>query len=845
MNQHNQVAKFSLVLRFLAALLLLMPALVCGADEASIRVFPSEIRLSGSSAASRFLVQSASSGEVGRALHSKQFTVRVVDPKVANLDGQKLVAVSDGETELVIRRAGAANAEGEVRVPVSVTGTQEKREWQFNAHVQSILARQSCNSGACHGALSGKGGFRLSLHGYDSVADHFTITRESLGRRIEPADPGRSLLLAKPTMAIAHKGGKRLVEGSPDYTILAKWIEDGFAGPAKKDAELTRVEVLPEQLRLAPADQQQVMVRAHYADGRIEDVTHWAKFSSANETVATVGEDGKAMILGSGKGTVVVWFASQIATCSVVVPYQEQLAESVYQDFQPKNLIDEILLDEWKLLGLAPSPSCTDETFIRRAHLGLTGTLPTPDEVLQFLASSDPERREQLVDRLLASESYVDFWSYTWSDLLLVNGTLLRPDAVAAFYKWIRGQVEENASWDEFARQIVLARGESTEQGATNFYAIHQTPEDLTENTCQAFMGLSIGCAKCHNHPLEKWTNDQYYAMANLYSRVRAKGWGGDTRNGDGKRTLVVLERGDLIQPSTGLPQAPAPLDQEPIDSSSTEDRRIALAQWLTSDQNRYFSRSIVNRVWAKLMGVGLVESVDDLRVSNPASSERLLNALANHLITNDYDLKSLMRLIATSSVYSRASLATGGNAADDRMYSRFYPQRLMAEVLHDAIVSVTKVSSAFTKIEFPGADTKDTDFYSEGTRSIELYDSAVKNYFLKTFGRHQRRITCVCERSDQPTVVQALHLNNGNTINDKLASKDSVVSTWIAESTPIEEVVKQAYLAALSRLPTASERAQIISLVQEADAAEAPRRETMEDLLWSLMTSKEFLFSH
>ncbi|GAB5402191.1 MAG: DUF1553 domain-containing protein [Aureliella sp.] len=809
-----------------------------------MRVYPESIELTGPESASRFLIQTVSGELTGPAVDLSTVELSIEDPGIARLDGGRVVAVADGQTQLIIQpKDGSASSVKRVPIQVKQTGTQQR--WQFDAHVQSILARQSCNSGACHGALSGKGGFRLSLRGYDSVADHFTITRESLGRRIEPAAPGRSLLLAKPTMAIAHKGGKRLDEDSDDYKILAKWITDGYQGPAENDAPLERVEVLPKALRLAPGQQQNVLVRAHYADGRIEDVTHWAKFSSANETVATVDENGKATILDNGKGTIVVWFASRIATCSILVPYEEQLADTRYQDFQPQNLIDEILLDEWKLLGLAPSPTCSDATFIRRAHLGITGTLPEPQEVLEFISSSSPNRRSELVDKLLSSEQYVDYWSYRWSDLLLVNGTLLRPDAVAAFYTWIREQVAENTPWDEFARQIVLARGESTEQGATNFYAIHQTPEDLTENTCQAFMGLSIGCAKCHNHPLEKWTNDQYYAMANMYSRVRAKGWGGDTRNGDGHRTLVVLQRGDLIQPSTGVPQPPAALDQEPIDIDSTEDRRAALADWLTSEDNRYFSRSIVNRVWASYMGVGLVESVDDLRVSNPASSERLLDALAEYLIAHDYDLKALMRLITTSSVYSRSSQANDSNRNDKRFYCRFFPQRLMAEVLHDGIVSVTGVPSSFTQIEFPGADTKTTEFYDEGTRSIELYDSAVKNYFLKTFGRHQRRITCVCERSDQPTVVQALHLNNGDTINDKLASEKSVIEKWITDKTPIEEIIKHAYLSALSRLPTASERSRVIGLIQEADNAGATRRETLEDLLWSLMTSREFLFTH
>lgn len=439
----------------------------------------------------------------------------------------------------------------------------------------------------------------------------------------------------------------------------------------------------------------------------------------------------------------------------------------------------------------------------------------------------------------------MDYWSYKWSDLLLVNGTLLRPEAVASFYKWIRQNVEKNTPWDDFCKQIVLARGESMTDGATNFYAIHQDPESLTENTCQAFMGLSIGCAKCHNHPLEKWTNDQYYSMANLYARVRAKGWGGDSRSGDGQRTLLVLDRGDLIQPSRGKPQVPSALDAEPIDISATGDRREALAAWLTSPENRYFSRAIVNRVWANFMGLGLVESVDDLRVSNPASSDRLLGELAQFAIDNHYDLKAVMRLILQSQTYQRSAQAIPENADDQRFYCRYYPRRLMAEVLHDAIVTVTGVPTKFTEIEFPGSDKSPTKDYPEGTRSLELHDSAVANYFLKTFGRHQRRITCDCERSDQPTVIQVLHLNNGTTINDKLSAPESIVGRWVTEGLPLEEVIDQAYLAALSRSPSAEERAKMLALVADADKDNVARRESFEDILWSLMTSPEFLFAH
>lgn len=810
------------------------------ADENPFFVLPQSIQLTGREASANVLVQRRISEAIGPQIPAA--SLKILDESIARIEDHRVIAVSDGQTQLVVTDEATNST---IWVPVRVQRSHTRMDWQFEAHVQSIFSRQGCNSGACHGALAGKGGFKLSLRAYDSRTDHDHITRQDRGRRIEPADPGRSLILAKPSGAIPHKGGLRLEEGSRDYQILAEWIAAGSAGPLPEDAPLERIQVLPEAIRLSDSDQQQLIVLAHYADGRSEDVTHWAKFSASNESVVQVDEHGAVSVVGSGKGAIVAWFASRIAISSIAVPYETEISETAYRDFHPINVIDEILLDEWRALNLAPSPGCTDTTFLRRAYLDTTGTLPTPEQVHAFMGSTDKERRAKLVDELLSSEAFIDYWSYQWSDLLLVNGNLLRPDAVAAFYQWIRGKVETNAPWDEFARDIVLARGESLKQGATNFYAIHQTPESLTENTCQAFMGLSIGCAKCHNHPLEKWTNDQYYAMANLYARVRAKGWGGDSRNGDGKRTLLVLDRGDLIQPSRGQPQPPAPLDSEPIDIASPDDRREILADWLTSDENRYFSRSIANRVWANFMGVGLVEAVDDLRASNPASSERLLDTLANYLIANHYDLKALMRLILNSATYQRAAEATLGNAADERFYCRYYPRRLMAEVLHDAIVSVTGVPTEFTQIEFDGSDKRDTNFYPVGTDSLELYDSAVVNYFLKTFGRHQRRITCDCERSNQPTVVQVLHLNNGDTINDKLADETCVVSTWLQNESPAERVVEEAYLACLSRLPSADERNRILNLIASADSQGVERRESYEDLLWSLMTSSEFLFSH
>jgi hypothetical protein len=713
----------------------------------------------------------------------------------------------------------------------------------FRNDVQPVLAKMGCSSGACHGALAGKGGFKLSLRGYDAMADYRAITRDARGRRIEPIDPGRSLLLLKPTMTVPHKGGLRFDVDSRSYEILSQWIADGAPPPRDDDPIIQQLEVSPPEVVLRPGDQQTIVVRAKYSDGSARDVTAWSKFAATNEAVATVNEEGRLEVVGHGGGAITAWYSSKIANVRITSPYDANVPNMVFSEAKRNNFIDELVLKQLQLLNLPPAPAANDAAFIRRAFLDTIGILPSADEVRVFLADQTTDKRDRLIEALLQREEFVDYWAYQWSDLLLVNGTRLRPDAVKAFYSWIRQRVSENVPWDEFARQIVLARGSSIENGATNFYALHQDPETMTENISQAFLGLSIGCAKCHNHPLEKWTNDQYYAMSNLLARVRAKGWGGDSRSGDGARTIFVASRGDLVQPSTGVPQPPAPLDGDPLATDESDDRREYLADWLTSPTNPYFARAIVNRLWANYFGVGLVEPVDDLRLSNPASNEELLTATADYLVKHDYDLKALMRVMLKSAAYQRSSSSPESGSNDTRNFSHYYPRRLMAEVALDAISQVTAAPTEFTEIEYPGADFVKTEFYAKGTRAVELYDSAVVSRFLRTFGRHQRMVTCQCERSNEPSLVQALHISNGDTILQKLAAKEGKLESLIASGLPNYRIIEELYLSALSRYPTDSELAQILAVLNESPAGE--RRAVLEDMFWAVLSSREFLFNH
>ncbi len=517
-------------------------------------------------------------------------------------------------------------------------------------------------------------------------------------------------------------------------------------------------------------------------------------------------------------------YLSSNVVATVACAFDAPLAADVLAAAPRRNFIDERVLDKLKALNLPPSPTASDGEFIRRAFLDTIGVLPTADEARAFLADPSPDKRDKLVELLLARPEFVDYWAYKWSDLLLVSSEKLKPAAMWAYHDWIRNQVANNTPWDVLARSIVTATGSTLENGAANFFVLHQDPAELAETTSLAFLGMSINCAKCHNHPLEKWTNDQYYGMANLLARVRTKDLAGD-----GNRMVFPVPAGELVQPRTGKPQVPCPLDGRPLDPADTSDRRMHLADWLVAPENPYFSRAITNRVWANFFGVGMVEHVDDLRLTNPASNEPLLAAAAGYLVDSHYDLQALMRAILQSETYRRSSQPLGENQADTRFYSRYYPRRLMAEVLLDAVSQVTSAPTTF-----PG--------YPAGRRALQLPDANVNSYFLKAFGRPARSLTCECERTAEPSMVQVLHLSNGDTVNQKLEAAGNRLDQLIAAGTPNDKLIEEAYLAALSRFPTEQEKARLDRVL--SDPGESNRRLLVEDLYWGILTSKEFLFN-
>jgi len=800
------------------ALVLMLASGLASAEE-SIQLLPENFTLHGPAAREQLLVE-RSDGKlfIGQVTNDLQITSS--DPKVLRLEGTTAVPVANGVVTITAK-SGAQSAS----TKVTVSGMDQPFEWSFRNHIQPVLAKLGCSSGACHGAAAGQNGFKLSLRGYDNEGDYLALTHNAFGRRIVPSDPGRSLMLLKPTGAVPHKGGTRFETNSIEYRILSDWIASGTPGPKTNDSRIERIEIVPSHVVLAPGDPQQLIVRAHFDDGQIRDVTRWAKYTSANETVAQIGDQGKVTVSGYGEGAITAWYLSRIAVGTVTVPYTNTVSPDLFAQAPRRNFIDELVLEKLESLKLPPSPRCSDQEFVRRAFLDTIGILPTVQESRAFLQNQSAGKRDDLIDSLLSRPEFVDYWTYKWSDLLLVQSKRLKPAAMWAYYDWVRNNIAANTPWDRMVRDLVTSQGSTLENGAANFYVLHEDPKLMAETTSQAFLGMSIQCAKCHNHPMEKWTNDEYFGFANLFARVRSK-----TGTADGENIIFASTSGDLVQPLTGKPQRPRPLESQPLPMDSPEDRRAALANWLTSRDNHYFARSIVNRVWANYLGVGLVEKVDDMRATNPSSNEKLLDASARFLVEQKFDLKSLMRTILQSETYQRSSVALPENAADTRFYSRYFPRRMMAEVLLDTMSQVT------------GAPTKFKG-YPETWRAVQLPDSNVDSYFLRTFGRPERNTTCECERSAEPSVSQVLHISNGDTLNQKLSAKGNRIDHLLREKAPLEKIIEEAYLSALSRDPSDTEKEKVLTVLKAEP--EKTRRAAVEDMYWALLSSKEFLFNH
>lgn len=690
----------------------------------------------------------------------------------------------------------------------------------FGRDIIPALTKAGCNSGACHGSFQGRGGLQLSLLGFDAAADMDALTKASRGRRINTSSPADSLLLLKATGAIGHGGGRRISEDSEVAELLRRWLTSGRTAPTPEDLVGLRLSVEPKLLRLQPESQQSIRVMATFGDGESRDVTSWALFDTREERIADVTRTGTVTARTAGRTAVSVRYLGQVATVDVLVPYSgDQKFE-----FAEANFIDEIVAAEWRTMGVRPASLADDATFLRRVYLDLIGTLPTADEARAFLAETAADKRSTIVDQLLRRPEYVDYWSLRWGDLLRAHRRYLGDKGLASYSGWIRQSVRDNKPIDEMTRELLTAQGNLFTNGPVGYYFVDEKVEDLAETTAQVFLGVRLQCTRCHHHPNEVWSQDDYYGLAAFFSRLETKDSGLRGARFGGPKS---------IRPVAAMnPQRKPQVAAEPRLFGATTvtevDPRQHLADWITDRGNPFFAKNFANRYWAALLGRGLVEPVDDLRDTNPASMPALLDALAKEFTDHDCDAQHLLRTICKSRVYQLDYELSPDRDQDGQLCTHRRLRRLPAEVLLDAVNQVTETPEVF-----PGQPP--------GTRAIALPDPTIASAFLTTFGRPQRSNPCDCARSSSPDLAQALHLVNSPAMHNKVTAAEGRLSKLLAGNASDRDIVDELYLAAFARFPTDQERADIDQTLQEV----SPRTEAWQDVLWALLNTAEFEFQH
>jgi hypothetical protein len=782
-------------------------------------VFPKSITLTGARDEQRIAVLGV--WPDGRAWDLSSTARYTIVSSAFTVDRGVVRAAADGAASLQVSAAGATAS-----VPVVAAKTQADLPVSFSREVEPILTKAGCNSGGCHGASLGRGGFRLSLFGFDPAFDYAQIVQSNKGRRIVPNDPERSILLAKPALVMEHGGGEKLKFHGRDYTRIRQWLEDSAPPPDAKDPTVVKLEIFPPARLMQAGEQQQLAVTAIWSDGQREDVTSTTQFDALNEAVASVTPTGLVTARSAGETHIMIRFGGQAGIAQVTLPFARL---ERYPDLPANNFIDAKLIAKWKDLGLTPSPLCTDDEFLRRLYLDAIGTLPTPEEIRKFLADSDPGKRAKAIDAVLERPEFIDWWALKWGDLLRINRTALQDKGMWSFHNWVRSQVRDNVPIDVFVRDIVTAEGSTFIDGPANFFQIGRTSEDWAETTAQLFLGVRVGCAKCHHHPFEKWSQDDYYGLTAFFARMGTKNSQEFGLFGQ-EKVIYIRPAGEATHPRKRMVVKPLPLDGDPKQSWDDEfDRRKRLADWLTSPDNALFARNIANRFWGYTMGRGLVEPLDDMRATNPASNPELLDALAAELVAAKFDLKHLLKTIFSSRAYQLSSVVSNGNAVDaaNIHFTRRTVRRLTAEQLADAVDFATGTREKYTGLPL-------------GTRAIQLPDSEVKSYLMDTFGRPARQVLCECERTTTPNIAQAMHLLNGDTLNKKILDKAGRVENLVAAKTPLGKAVQELYLSTWSRPPTADEEQKAEGWVKSAPSV----KEGLQDLLWVLTNSREFLFN-
>jgi hypothetical protein len=791
----------------------LVSLITASARAETLSVLPQNFEIAGMHEGRQLVVTLAERDVTRTAAYSVKPTgiVRVTEQGYVRPAGK-------GEATITIEAGGQKQ-----EIHVRVREFDETRPLNFTNDIVPLLTRYGCNAGGCHGKASGQNGFKLSLFGFDPTFDHNAIVKEARGRRVFPAAPDSSLMLTKPTGRVPHGGGKRLAVDSEPYQTLRRWIVQGTP-LGGETSSLKKLEVLPAQRILERQHQQQLAVIAHYEDGTSRDVTRQAQYQSNEMPVAVVDDDGLVRSLDlAGEATIMARYQGQVAVFRATVPLNKPIAK--YPDFPENNYVDRLTLAKWKKLGLVPSGLCSDGEFIRRVYIDICGKLPRPDEVRAFLDDKAADKRAKLIDRCLEDKDYAAYFAMRWGTILRNAQLAGSEQAAYAFHDWLRDMVGRNRPYDELVRGVVAAAGEWQDAPAINWYwqsrddQLHQPVAD----TAQVFLGLRLQCAKCHHHPYERWSQDDYYGLAGFWSRLGRKGLG-EPPPYYSSRTRTTSE----VNPRTGKPIEPKLLDGPVLQIPAEEDPRHKLVDWMAKPENPFFSKALCNRMWGHFLGRGLVDPVDDMRETNPPANPELLDALAKDFVQHKFDVKHVIRTICNSRTYQLSAEPNEYNQHDRQNYARFYGKRMIAEVMLDSVDEVCGTRTRFNKM-------------SKQARAIDLPHENFGSYFLDVFDRPPRSSPCECARSAGASLSQVLHLMNSSELEDKIAAGEGRIAKLLKDKAPADKAVEELYLAAFARFPTAEEKQRSVEYVQKQ---KDPRR-ALEDVLWALLNSREFMFNH
>lgn len=807
----------NVILERCAFALVLLLATTAWAGDARLVVEPAAVKLADAYSRRQLLV-SVDGKDVTSQCQFESSAATVVEVESPGY----VVPKAAGTATITVRLGEQSQS-----VPVTIDKFDAARPVDFAADVVPLLARYGCNAGGCHGKASGQNGFKLSLFGFDARADYEQIVQQARGRRVSPAAPDNSLLLAKAAGIVPHGGGTRWDPDGESYATVHRWIGQGAKASAPDAPRVARLVVTPATRVMAADERQQLAIEAEYSDGSRRDVTRQAEYTSNLEVVAAVSPTGEVRTVGrSGEAAIMVRYLGKVAVFGAIVPHGVPLKET--PGFTERNYVDHLVANKWRQLGLKPSPAADDATFLRRVTIDLCGRLPKADEARAYLADTSPDKRDALVDRLLASPDYPAYFALKWSSILRNSRLAGADEAAYAFHQWIKDTIAQNRPYDEFVRGVVAAAGEWQEAPAINWFwqmrddQLHQP----TADTAQVFLGIRLQCARCHHHPYERWGQDDYYGLAGFFTRLGRKSFGQPPPYFASSKVTM-----GETNPLTGRSPEPKYPDGPVAELTPDQDPRHALVDWMARDENPFFARTLVNRMWGHFFGRGIVEPVDDMRETNPPSNPELLEALANDFRAHKFDVRHIVRTLATSNSYALDSVPTPENKNDSQNFARFYGRRLIAEALLDAVDQACGTRTRF-------------DRASSEARAVDLPHEGFGSYFLDTFDRPKRVSGCECERSSGATLGQVLLLSNSGEIENKLSAGDGLVDRSMKANRPAADTIDDMYLGALSRFPTPGERARMTAFVEQSqDAPE--RRQALEDVLWTLLNSKEFLFNH